>query len=149
MLSILVNSVYWYVIFLTPTHTYVLSCITWFTYPLSYNLTGSIMSTSSYSSCKSYLSNWHISVTSSITLSPPSLSLTLKILLASRLSTRGIVFFYLIYYYPSLMPPSIASIYYTTLVAFILSINKDLANQINRIKALTINLLIIYALDRN
>ena len=31
---------------------------------------------------------------------------------------------YLIYYYPSLIPPSVASIYYTTLITLILSINK-------------------------
>ena len=31
---------------------------------------------------------------------------------------------YLIYCHPSLIPPSIASIYYTALIAFILSINK-------------------------
>ena len=72
---------------------------------------------------RSYLSNWHTSITVSITLSPPSLSLTLKIPLLSRLSIRNIVSFYLIYCHPSLMPPSIASIYYAALVALILSIS--------------------------
>ncbi len=91
---------------------------------MSHNSTGSIVLTSSYSSCRSCLSNWHTSIIISITLSPPSLSLTLKILLASRLFIRGIVSSYLIYYHPSLMPPFIAFIYYTTLITLILSINK-------------------------
>ena len=82
------------------------------------------MLTSSYNSCTSRLSNWHTSITKSVTLSPPSLSLTLKILLFSRLFVRGVVFFYLIYCYPSLMPPSVASAYYTILIAFILSIGE-------------------------
>ncbi len=60
----------------------------------------------------------------SITLSPPSLALSLKILPISRLFTKGIVSFYLIYYHPFLMPPSIASIHYTVLITFILSISK-------------------------
>ena len=93
-------------------------------YPSSHDLTSSIMSTSSYSSCISCLSNWHTSITRSITLSPPSLALSLKILLISRLSIRGIVSFYLIYCYPSLMPPSIASVCHTMLVALILSISE-------------------------
>ena len=50
--------------------------------------------------------------------------MTLKILLASRLSIKGVVSSYLIYCYPSLMPPSIASICYTVLIALILSIGK-------------------------
>ena len=60
----------------------------------------------------------------SIALSSPSLALSLKILLISRLSIRGIVFSYLIYCHPSLIPPSIASIYYAILIALILSISK-------------------------
>ncbi len=60
----------------------------------------------------------------SIILSPPSLFLTLKILSASRSSIRGIMFFYLIYYYPSLIPPSVASIHRVILIALILSISK-------------------------
>ena len=39
-------------------------------------------------------------------------------------STKGTVSFYLIYYYPSLIPPSIASIYYAILITFILFISK-------------------------
>ena len=109
-----------------PTHicTHILSWIIWLIYPSSYDLTGSIMLTSSCSSHRSYLSNWHTYITRSIILSLPSLTLSLKILPIPRLSIRGIVFFYLIYYYPSLMPPSIASIYYTALVALILSIGE-------------------------
>ena len=60
----------------------------------------------------------------SIILSPSSLFLTLKILLASRSSIKGIVSSYLIYYYPSLIPPSIASVCYTVLIALIFSISK-------------------------
>ena len=60
----------------------------------------------------------------SITLSLPSLSLTLKILLASRSSIKGAVFSYSICYWLSLMPPSIASIYCAVLVALILSVSK-------------------------
>ena len=96
----------------------------WLGYPLSHNLTGSIILTSSCSSRRSCLSNWHTSITRSITLSPPSLSLTLKILPVSRLSIRGIVPSYLIYYYPSLIPPSVASMRYTALIIFILSISE-------------------------
>jgi len=91
---------------------------------LSYNSTSSIILTSSYSSYRSCLSNWHTNITKSITLSPPSLSLTLKILLTFRLFIRGIVPSYLIYYYPSLIPPSIASVRYATLITLILFINK-------------------------
>ena len=82
------------------------------------------MSTSSRSSCMSCLSNWHTSITKSITLSPPSLSLTLKILPASRSSIRGAVSPNLIYYSLSLIPPLLASIHYTTLITLILSISK-------------------------
>ena len=124
MLSISVNLVYRYIMFLTSIYTYVLSCIIWLTYPLSYNLTGSIILTSSCSSCRSYLSNWHISITRSITLSPPSLSLTLKIFLFSRLSIRGVVSSCSICCYPSLMPPSVAFVYYAALIALILSISE-------------------------
>ena len=60
----------------------------------------------------------------SITLSPPSLSLTLKIPLLSRLSIRGVVFSYLICYRPSLMPPSVASACRAVLIALILSISE-------------------------
>ena len=98
--------------------------ITWLAYPLSYNFTSSIILTSSYNSCTSRLSNWHTYITRSITLSPPSLSLSLKILPISKLFIRGIVFSYLIYCHPSLMPFFIASIYYTTLITFILFISK-------------------------
>jgi len=90
---------------------------------LSYNLTGSIILTSSCNSRRSCLINWHTYITISITLSPPSLALSLKILFISRSSIRGIVSSYLIYCYPSLIPPSIASIYYAALVSLILSIS--------------------------
>ena len=70
----------------------------------------------------------------SIILSPPSLFLTLKIPLFSRLFIRGIISSYLIYYYPSLMPPSIASICYTILITFILSINKIMPSYFYYIK---------------
>ena len=82
------------------------------------------MSTSSYSSLRSCLSNWHTSITSSITLSPSSLSSTLKISSLSRSSIRGIVSSNLIWCSLSLMPPLLASIYYTVLIALILSISK-------------------------
>ena len=82
------------------------------------------MLTSFCNSCRSYFSNWYISIIRSIILSPPSLFLTLKIFLASRLFIRGVVFSYLIYYCLSLMPPSVASVYCTALVALILSISK-------------------------
>ena len=101
--------------------TYVLSFELYNAYPLFYNLTGSIILTGSHKSC---LSNQSIYITKSITLSPPSLTLSLKILPISRLSIRGTVSFYLIYCYPSLMPPSIASIYCTILITLILSISK-------------------------
>src|SRR6266699_2974053 len=77
--------------------------------------------TSSYKSC---LGNWYTYITRSVTLSPPSLALSLKILPIFRLFTKGIVSSYLIYCYPSLILPSIASICYTILIALILSINK-------------------------
>ena len=82
------------------------------------------MLTSSCSSYRSCLSNWHTYITKSITLSSPSLSLSLKILPISRLSIRGTVFSYLICCHPSLMPPSIASIYCVTLITLILFISK-------------------------
>ena len=113
--------------YISISRTYVLAYsrtkfwITWLAYPSSHNLTGSIISTSSY---KSRLSNWHTYITRSVTLSPPSLALSLKILPISRLSTRGIVSSYLICCYPSLMPPFITSVYYAILVALILSISK-------------------------
>ena len=107
--------------FLTPAYIYVPSYITWLTYPLSYDLTGSIVLTSS---CKSCLSNWYTYITRTVTLSPPSLALSLKILPISRSSIRGAVSSGLICYHLSLMPPFIASIYYAVLIAFILSINK-------------------------
>ena len=121
MLSMSANLVRQYVTFPTPAYTYALSCITWLTYPLSYNLIGSIISTSS---CKSCLSNQHIFTTKSITLSPPSLALSLKILPISSLSIRGIMPFSSIYYLLSLMPPSLTSIYYAILVTLILSISE-------------------------
>ena len=105
-------------------HTYLLMywvAITWLTYPLSHDLTSSIMLISSY---KSYLGNWYMVITRSVILSPSPLALSLKILPISRLSIRGTVFSYLICCHPSLMPPSIASIHYTALIALILSINK-------------------------
>ena len=58
-----------------------------------------------------------------IILSPPSLALSLKILPISKLSIRGTVSSYLICYYLSLMPLFIASVYYTALIAFILSVS--------------------------
>jgi len=76
------------------------------------------------SSCKSYLSNWHPYITKSITLSPPSLALSLKILPISRSSTRGVVSSTLICCHPSLMPLLLASIYYAVLITFILSISE-------------------------
>ena len=93
----------------------------WLTYPLSYDLTGSIISTSSY---KSRLSNWYTCITRSVTLSPPSLALSLKILPIFRLSTRGAVFSYSICCHLSLMPSSEASIYYAALIALILFISE-------------------------
>ena len=60
----------------------------------------------------------------SVTLSPPSLALSSKILPISRLSIRGIVSSNLICYSLSLMPPSLASIYYAALIAFIFSIGE-------------------------
>ena len=63
-------------------------------------------------------------MTVSIILSSPSLALSLKILPISRSSTKGIESSDLIYCHLSLMPPSIASMCYTALIALILSINK-------------------------
>ena len=105
--------------------------ITWLAYPLSYNSTSSIILTSS---CKSRLSNWYTYITRSVTLSPPSLALSLKILPISRLSIKGIVSSYLICCHPSLMPPSIASIYHAILVTLILSINKVMPSYFYYIK---------------
>ena len=82
------------------------------------------MLTSSCSSHRSRLSNWHTSITVSVILSLPSLFLTLKIFLVSRSSIRGVVFFYLIYCHPSLMPPSIASVYHTILITLIFSVSE-------------------------
>ena len=110
------------------------SWITWLTYPLSYDLTGSIVLTSSYSSRKSYLINWHTYITIFITLSPPPLALSLKILPISRSSIRGIVSSCLIYCHPSLMPPSVASVYYAILVALILSISEVMPSYSHYIK---------------
>ena len=98
--------------------------IMWLGYPLSHNLTNSIILTSSCSSYRSRLSNWHTSIIKSVTLSPPSLSLTLKILPAFRLFIRGAVSSCLIYCSLSLIPPLLASIYYAVLIALILSISK-------------------------
>ena len=82
------------------------------------------MLTSSCSSYRSYLSNWYTSITRSITLSPPSLALSLNILPISRLSIRGAVSSNSICHSLSLIPPLLAFIYYTILIALILSINK-------------------------
>ena len=82
------------------------------------------MSTSSYSSRRSCLSNWHTYITRAITLSLPSLALSSKIPPISRPSTRGIVSSSLIYCYPSLMPPLVASIYCVVLIALILFISE-------------------------
>jgi len=98
--------------------------IMWLGYPSSYNLTSSIVLTSSCSSRRSRFSNWYTSITRSVILFPPSLSLTLKILLTFRSFIRGVVSFYLICCFPSLMPPSVASVYYAVLVALILSISE-------------------------
>ena len=117
----------WYISILY-TYIFMYLCtefwITWLAYPSSHDLTGFIVLTSSYSSCRSCLTNWYISIIVAVILFPPSLALSLKILSIFRLSIRGIVSFYLICCHPSLMPPSIASIYHATLVALILSINK-------------------------
>ena len=96
----------------------------WLAYPSSYDFTGSIVLISSCSFCRSCLSNWYTSITVSVILSAPSLALSLKIFPISRLFTKGIVFSNLIYYYPSLIPPSIASIHYAILITLILSISK-------------------------
>ena len=96
----------------------------WLAYPLSHNLTGSIILTSFYNSYRSYFIIWHTYITKSVTLFPPFLALSSKILPISRSSTKGIVSFYLICCYLSLMPPFIASIYYTILITLILSISK-------------------------
>ena len=60
----------------------------------------------------------------SITLSPPSLALSLKILPISKLSIRGTVSSNLIYCSLSLMPPLLASARHAVLITFILSISK-------------------------
>ena len=93
----------------------------WLAYPLSYNLTGSIILTSSY---KSYLNNRHIFTTKSITLFLSSLDLSLKIPPFFRSFTRGVVSSNLICCHPFLMPPSIASVRHAALITLILSINK-------------------------
>ena len=98
--------------------------ITWLGYPSSHDLTGPIILISSCSSHRSRLINWHTYITISITLFLPSSALSLKILPISRLSIRGIVSSDLIYYSPSLIPPSLTSIHCAILIALILSINK-------------------------
>ena len=107
------------------SHVFVYLCtefwITWLAYLLSYDLTGSIVLTNSY---KSRLSNWYTCTTKSITLSSPSLALSLKILPISKLSTRGAVSFNLICCYFSLIPPSVASVHYAVLIIFILSVSE-------------------------
>ena len=118
------NSVRQYMAFLTPTYTYVLSYIIWLAYPLSYNSTGPIVLTSSCSSYRSCLSNWYTSITRSIILSPPSLALSLKILPISRPSIKGTVSSILIYCSLSLIPPLLASVYYTAFITLILSISE-------------------------
>ncbi len=112
----------------------------WLAYPSSYNLTGSIILTSSY---KSYLSHWYTYITRSITLSPPSLTLSLKIFPIFRLFTRGVVSFYLICCLPSLMPPSIASIYCAVLITLILSISEVILSYSYYIKKGLIYIIII------
>ena len=121
--------------YVNPSHVLAYRvAITWLGYPSSHDLTGSIVSISSYSSRRSRLSNWHTSITRSVILSPPSLSLTLKISSFSRLSIRGIISSYLICCRPSLMPPSIASACYTTLITFILSISKVMPSYSHYVK---------------
>ena len=117
-------SICWYIMYLRTRVLMYWVVITWLGYPLSHDLTGSIILTSSYSSHTSCLNNWHTYITKSITLSPPSLALSLKILPISRLSTKSIVSSNSIYYHFSLIPPSIASIYCATLVALIFFIGK-------------------------
>ena len=95
--------------------------ITWLAYPLSYDLTGSIILTSSY---KSYLNNRHIFTTKSITLFLSSLDLSLKIPPFFRSFIRGTVSSNSICCLLFLIPPSLASIYYTILITLILSISK-------------------------
>ena len=112
---------YWYVNLLYVLMYWV--AIIWLAYPLSHDLTGSIVLTSSHSSCRSCLSNWYISITIFVILSPSSLFLTLKILSLSRLFIRCVVSFYLICC-SSLMPLFIASARYAVLVALILSVSK-------------------------
>ena len=109
---------------LPPTYSRTELVITWLTYPSSYDLTSSIILTSSCNSCRSYLNNWYTCITRSVTLSPPSLALSLKILSIFRLFTKGVVSFDLICCYLSLMPPSVTSICHTALIALILSIGK-------------------------
>ena len=96
----------------------------WLAYPLSHNLTSSIMLTSSCSSRRSCFSNWHTRPTRSVILSPPSLALFLKILPISRLSIRGIVSSGPICFSLSLMPPLLASVCHAVLVTLILFISE-------------------------
>ena len=100
--------------------------ITWLGYPSSHDSIGSIVLTSSCNSRRSPLNNWHANITRSVTLSPPSLALSSKILPISRLPTKGIVSSVLICCLLLLMPPirSSASIHYAALVALILSIGE-------------------------
>ena len=113
---------------------YVLSCVMWLGYPSSYDLTGSIVSTSSCSSRRSYLSNWYTYITRSVILSPLSSALSLKILPISRSSTRGIVSPNSIYCLLLLIPPSLASVYYAALIALILSVNNIIPSYFYYIK---------------
>jgi len=124
MLSTLANSVRRYVTFPTYVCTYILSYITWLTYPSSYDLTSFIVLTSSRSSYRSRLSNWYTYITRSVTLSPSSLALSSKILPISRLSTKGTVSSSLICCSPFLMPPLLASMRRAAFVVLILSISE-------------------------
>ena len=101
------------------------------------------MLTSSCSSYRSCLSNQYTSITRSITLSPPSLSSTLKIFLAFRSSIRGTVSSNLICYSLFLIPPLLASIRCIIFITLILFINKVMPSYSYYIKKGLVYIIII------
>ena len=116
--NILVRRVYSHV----PTFSYT-KLFTWLSYPSSYSSTSSIESTTFWISS---LSNHNTNNIKSVTLTPSSLVLFLKVQSILKSIIRGILLSELFYWPISLMPPvrSSASKYRSKLVSLILSLSE-------------------------
>jgi hypothetical protein len=89
----------------TFLHSYIPNLFTWLGYPLSYSSTGSIPLTSLLRPCLNSLVINTTSISRSVTLTPFSLALSLKILSISKSLIRGVLCPNLTYWLLFLMPP--------------------------------------------